>query len=424
MNSPSSNPVTYFGETLPRQPRRRFGIKRNDRLSHMYIIGKTGTGKSTLLETMILQDIAQGEGLTLLDPHGDLVERIAKAIPPHRRKDVIYFDPSDPAQPYGYNPLKRVTPEKRALAASGILEVFHKTWGERAWGQRMEHILRNALLLLLDQPEATLADLLTLFRDEAFRNNAIKNCRNEQVRDFWRFEYPKYSRFAAEAVAPIQSKVASFLSDPALRRVLTTPEQPIHIRKLMDEGKILLVNLAKGKLGEDSASLLGGLLVTTIGLAAFSRADMPEHIRRAHWLYMDEFQSFTTLSLANMLSELRKYGVGMVLAHQYLQQLDPEIRHAVLGNAATLIAFRLGAQDAAAIAREFEPVFGRTDLLSLPNYHIYLKLLIDGEPSRPFSATTLCVRPRQIAEAKKSEEDGEDGNEESNLIILPARVRA
>jgi type IV secretory pathway TraG/TraD family ATPase VirD4 len=385
------NPITFFARTLYRHHRDRFGIKRKDRLSHVYVIGKTGAGKSTLLETMMLQDINRGEGFTLLDPHGDLVERIAKAIPPERRKDVIYFDPSDPKQPYGYNPLKRVAPEKRSLAASGIMEVFHKTWGERAWGQRMEHILRNALLLLLEQPEATLADLLRLFRDEAFRKNAAKRCGNEQVRDFWLLEFPKYTRFSAEAVAPIQSKVSAFLSDPTLCRVLTTPKQPIQIRKLMDEGKILLVNLAKGKLGEDSASLLGGLLVTTIGLAAFSRADISEHNRRAHWLYVDEFQSFTTLSLANMLSELRKYKVGMTLAHQYLHQLDPDIRHAVLGNAATLISFRLGAQDSEFIAQEFEPAFNGTDVLTLPNYHIYLKLLIDGEPSKPFSATTLAT---------------------------------
>jgi len=391
MRLSSPDPVTFFARTLFRNQRQRFGIKRNDRLSHIYVIGKTGAGKSTLLETMMLQDISRGEGFTLLDPHGDLVERIAQAIPADRRKDMIYFDVSDPDQPYGYNPLKRVAPDKRSLAASGILEVFHKTWGERAWGQRMEHILRNALLLLLDQPEATLADLLRLFRDETFRKNAAKNCSNGQVRDFWLLEFPKYSRFAAEAVAPIQSKVSAFLSDPTLCRVLTTPRQPIHIRKLMDEGKILLVNLAKGKLGEDSASLLGGLLVTTMGLAAFSRADIPEKDRRAHWLYVDEFQSFTTLSLANMLSELRKYKVGMTLAHQYLHQLDPDIRHAVLGNAATLIAFRLGAPDAAYIAREFDPKFTGTDVLTLPNFHIYLKLLIDGEPSKPFSATTLPV---------------------------------
>ena len=389
----SSNPVTYFAQILFRDQRQKFGIKRNDRLSHIYIIGKTGAGKSTLMETMMLQDIHRGEGFTLLDPHGDLVERIAKAIPEHRRNDVIYFDPSDPKQPYGYNPLKRVPPEKRSLAASGILEVFHKTWGERAWGQRMEHILRNALLLLLEQPHATLADLLVLFRDDAFRKNAIKHCANEQVRDFWLHEFPKYGRSSTEALAPIQSKVSAFLSDPTLCRILTKPEQPIHIRKNMDDGKILLVNLAKGKLGDDSASLLGGLLMTTIGLAAFSRADMPEHNRRPHWLYVDEFQSFTTLSLANMLSELRKYKVGMVLAHQYLHQLDPDIRHAVLGNAATLIAFRLGAQDAAVIAKEFAPVFSRTDVLALANYHIYLRLLIDGEPSKPFSATTLLGTP-------------------------------
>ena len=391
MSLSSPDPVTFFARTLFRNQRQRFGIKRNDRLSHIYVIGKTGAGKSTLLETMMLQDLGRGEGFTLLDPHGDLVERIAQAIPPQRRKDLIYFDVSDPDQPYGYNPLKRVAPDKRSLAASGILEVFHKTWGERAWGQRMEHILRNALLLLLDQPEATLADLLTLFRDETFRKNAAKNCTNRQVRDFWLLEFPKYARFSAEAVAPIQSKVSAFLSDPTLCRVLTTPRQPIQIRKLMDDGKILLVNLAKGKLGEDSAALLGGLLVTTIGLAAFSRADIPEKDRRAHWLYVDEFQSFTTLSLANMLSELRKYKVGMTLAHQYLHQLDPDIRHAVLGNAATLIAFRLGAPDAAYIAREFDPKFNATDVLTLPNYHIYLKLLIDGEPSKPFSATTLAV---------------------------------
>jgi hypothetical protein len=391
MSLSSPDPVTFFARTLYRHLRQRFGIKRDDRLSHIYVIGKTGAGKSTLLETMMLQDIVRGEGFTLLDPHGDLVARIAQAIPPQRRKDLIYFDVSDPDQPYGYNPLKRVAPNKRSLAASGILEVFHKTWGERAWGQRMEHILRNALLLLLDQHEATLADLLTLFRDEAFRKNAARKCTNGQVRAFWLLEFPKYSRFAAEAVAPIQSKVSAFLSDPTLCRVLTTPRQPIHIRKLMDEGKILLVNLAKGKLGEDSAALLGGLLVTTIGLAAFSRADIPENDRRAHWLYVDEFQSFTTLSLANMLSELRKYKVGMTLAHQYLHQLDPDIRHAVLGNAGTLISFRLGAADAAFIAREFDPKFNATDVLTLPNYHIYLKLLIDGKPSKPFSATTLPV---------------------------------
>ncbi len=390
-----NNPITFFAQTNFRNEGKRFGIKRSDRFSHVYIIGKTGTGKSSLMKNIILQDLHRGEGFTFIDPHGDLVEWIAHAVPKSRQHDVIYFDPSDPKQPYGYNPLKRVAPDKRALAASGIMEVFRKTWGERAWGQRMEHILRNTLLLLLEQPEATLTDVLRLFRDKGFREAAARNCRNEPVRDFWLLEFPKYNRFAAEAVAPIQSKVAAFLADPTLYRVLTNPKKPLHIRKLMDEGKILLINLSKGKLGEDSAALLGGLLVTTIGLAAFSRADIPEGERRSHWLHMDEFQSFTTLSLANMLSELRKYKVGVTLAHQYLHQLDPDIRHAVLGNAGTLISFRLGAQDARYIAQEFDPAFGATDLITLPNCSIYLRLMIDGEPSNPFSASTrfLLARP-------------------------------
>ena len=390
MNSDYENSIRYFARTNARQPYRTFGIKGNDRLSHVYIIGKTGTGKSTLLETLVRQDIQSGKGLALVDPHGDLVQRIAEQIPKHRRNDAIYFNVPDPSQPYGYNPLKRVAPEKRALAASGMLEVFHKTWGERAWGQRLEHILRNALLALLEQPEATLLDILRLLRDDVFRKEVARNTANRQVKGFWLYEFPKYSyRYRADAIAPIQSKVGAFLSDPTLFRILTKPERMLHIRKLMDEGKILLVNLAKGKLGEDSTALLGGLLVTTIGLAAFSRADTPEEGRRVFYVYLDEFQNFTTQSMANMLSELRKYRVGMIVAHQYLYQLDEAIRYAVLGNAGTLLSFRLGPKDAAFMAQEFEPRFKTVDLLNLPNYHIYLKLMIDGMPSQPFSAVTL-----------------------------------
>jgi len=390
MRSHYGNSVTHFARTDFRNQPQRFGIKRADRLFHMYVIGKTGTGKSTLLETLILQDIDNGEGLTMIDPHGDLVERIAARIPEHRREDVIYFNVPDREQPYGYNPLKHVIPEKRPLAASGILEVFHKLWGERAWGQRMEYILRNALLAMLDQPQATLLDLVRLLRDDTFREEVARNVRNEHVKNFWLYEYPRYSyRYRAEAIAPIQSKVGAFLADPALLRILTAPERPLHLRKIMDDGKILLVNLAKGKIGEDSATLLGALLVTTIGLAGFSRADSDPSTRRHHWVYLDEFQSFTTLSVANMLSELRKYDVGMILAHQYLSQLEPDVRDAVLGNAGTLITFRLGAQDAAFVAKEMYPKFAGEDLLNLPNYHVYLKLMIDGAPSKPFSAVTL-----------------------------------
>ncbi len=305
---------------------------------------------------------------------------------------MVWFNVPDPNQPYGYNPLKHVAPEYRSLAASGILEAFHKLWGEKAWGQRLEYILRNALLAMLDQPHADLTDLLLLLRDDAYRKEVVENIQNELIRDFWIHEYPKYAaRYRAEAIAPIQSKIGAFLADPILRRILTSPEQPLHLRKIMDEGKILLINLAKGKLGEDSAAMLGALLVTTLGLAGFSRADTEPARRRHHWIYMDEFQNFTTLSIANMLSELRKYNVGLTMAHQYLTQLEPDVRDAVIGNAGTLIAFRLGGNDAPLIAREFLPTFAAEDLVRLPNWHVYLKLMIDGAPSKPFSAITVTT---------------------------------
>ena len=388
-----NNPIAYFARTNARHPYRTFGIKRHgiDRLSHLYVIGKTGTGKSTLLQNMAIQDIRNGEGLTVVDPHGSLVEKIAANIPEHRRNDLIYFDPSDTTQPYGYNPLRRVSPDKRPLMASGLLEVFHKIWGERAWGQRMEHILRNAMLALLDQPEVTLPDILRLLRDDTYRKNVIKNISHQPVADFWRYEYPKYSfRYKNEAIAPIVNKVSAFLSYPTLHTILTKPKQMLRFRDIMDKRKIFLVNLASGKLGSDAAGLLGGLLVTTLGLAAFSRADTKEEKRVPHFLYLDEFQNVTTQSLANFLPELRKFKLALTLCHQYTHQLEPDILHAVLGNAGTLISFRLGAKDAPLLAREFEPKFESVDLLNLPNYHIYLKLMIDGTPTQPFSATTLA----------------------------------
>lgn len=395
MNDHPAKSIAYFARTDARRPFRTFGIKREDRLSHMYVIGKTGTGKSTLLETMIRQDLAHGEGLALIDPHGDLVARVVADIPEQRKNDVVYFDVPDRSQPYGYNPLRHVHELRRPLAAAGMLEVFKKMWSD-AWGVRMEHILRNALLALLDQPAATLADILRLLSDQSFRRQVIENITNPQVETFWESEFSNYSyRFRADSIAPVQNKVGAFLADPTLNRVLTAPARPISFRRLMDEGKVLLVNLSRGQLGEDSAALLGGLLVTTIGVAAFSRADVPEAERRPFFLYVDEFQNFTTLSVANMASELRKYRVGTIWAHQYLHQLEPDVRHAVLGNAGTLVSFRLGAHDADFLAKEFRLKFDAVDLQSLPNYHIYLKLMIDGAPSQPFSAVTL--RPNDVA---------------------------
>src|SRR5256712_1597958 len=290
--------------------------------AHTYIIGKTGTGKSTLLENLARQDIRAGHGLTLLDPHGDLVERIWNDTPVERRPDCIYFNVPDVAHPFGFNPLESVAPIRRPLAASGLLEVFKKIWID-TWGPRLEHILRNALLALLDQPEATLEGVLRLLDDRQYRRSAMGHVANAAVRDFWLREYESYpARFRIEAIAPIQNKVGAFLTNPILRNIVTQPKSAFELRRVMDESKILLVNLAKGKIGEDVAALLGAMLVSKIGVAALSRTDVPEKSRRDFYVYLDEFQSFTTLSLANMLSELRKYRVGMILAHQYLSQLD------------------------------------------------------------------------------------------------------
>lgn len=388
-NDPVPNDISYFARTNSREPHRLFGIKQADRLSHTYVIGKTGTGKSTLLETLFLQDIRAGRGCALLDPHGDLVERIASSIPAHRQGDAIYFDVPDPKLAFGYNAFVRVSPGLRPLVASGLMDVFKKMW-EDSWGPRMEHILRNALLALLDQPSASMPDVLSLLTSKSFRERAIVNIENRQVRAFWQNEFPKYSfKLQADGVSPIQNKVGAFLADPKLRRILTRKEGQIRLREVMDSGKVLLVNLAQGRIGADSSSLLGGLLVTSFGSAAFSRAYVPEAQRRPFFLYVDEFQTFTTLAFANMLAELRKFGVGTVLAHQYLHQLEPEIRYAVLGNAGTLVVFRTGAYDAQQLSRELEGTFSARDLLALPNHDVYVKLMIGGAPSRPFSATTI-----------------------------------
>src|SRR5438093_2926169 len=385
----NADPITVIGQTDFRDHRKLFGIKQADRRAHTYLIGKTGTGKSTLLQNLAQQDIQCGRGLALLDPHGDLVERLVEGVPEERQPDCIYFNVPDVAHPLGFNPLESVAPIRRPLAASGLLEVFKKIWMD-TWGPRLEHILRNALLALLDQPEATLEGVLRLLDDRTFRRNAMNHVANAAVRDFWLREYESYpARFRVEAIAPIQNKVGAFLTNPILHNIVTQPKSAFDLRRVMDEGKIVLVNLAKGKIGEDVAALMGAMLVSKSGLAALRRSDTPEENRRDFFVYLDEFQSFTTLSLANMLSELRKYRVGMILAHQYLSQLDLQVRDAILGNVGTMIAFRLGLTDAEILESEFRPELSAVDLISLPNYHTYLKLMIDGVASRAFSAQTL-----------------------------------
>ncbi len=394
MQRDPENPVSLFARTTYRGDRTVFGIRQEDRRAHVYVIGQTGTGKSTLLETLILQDIGAGRGVALFDPHGDLVEAVRARIPDERQADLIFLDAANTARPLGFNPLESIPAPQRPLAASGILDVMKKIWAD-SWGPRMEHILRNALLTLLDQPEATLADLLKLFNDDLFRRAALARVANPQVRDFWLREYERYPvNHRAEAIAPIQNKVGAFLSNPILRGILVQPRSAFDLRRVIDDGKILLVNLAKGRIGADSAALLGALLVSSLGLAGLGRANIPAEVRRDFNIYLDEFHAFTTLSLAGMLSELRKYRVGLTLAHQYLTQLELPVRDAVLGNVGTMICFRIGLADAEVLGREFAPTFSAGDLISLPNHHIYLKLMIDGVVSRPFSAETLA--PEQL----------------------------
>lgn len=386
---PADHDVSYFARTNHRNTSVPFGIKQADRLSHMYVIGKTGVGKSTLLQTLALQDFEAGRGFALVDPHGDLVEPLAKGIATLDPERLVYLDATDPWQPYGYNPLRRVRYDKIPLAVSGLLETLKKLWPD-AWGVRMEHVLRNTLYTLLERNDAKLPDILALYSDDGFRKEVVRDIRNDVVKRFWETEFNAYpARLRAEACAPVQNKLGALLSDPTLYRILVEPEIDLHFRSLMDDGMVLLVNVSKGHLGEDSALLLGSLVVSTLGLAAFSRADRSPGERKPFFVYLDEFQNFTTLMLANMMSELRKYGVGLVLAHQYLHQLEPDIQHAVLGNAGTIISFRVGSEDAPLLAKEFQPKFEVLDLIGLPNYSVYLKLMIDGSPSKPFSANAI-----------------------------------
>ncbi len=389
LSEDSQSEVTVFAQTDFRNQLKQFGIKQADRRAHMYILGKTGTGKSTLLESQMLSDAKSQRGFALLDPHGDLAKRIKDRIPESRAGDVIDFDTANPDQSYGFNPLAYVPAAKRSLVCSGLVQVFKHLWSD-SWGPRLEYILRNSILSLLEYPGATLSDINKLLTDKRFREEVLKKVSDKQVKEFWNTEYDHYpERLRIEAISPIQNKVGAFLSDPLLRRILTNPLKPLNLRRIMDEGKILIVNLAKGSIGEDTANLLGSLIISRFDLAALSRSNIPESERRDYVLYLDEFHNFTTQTLIFMLSELRKYRLSLVLAHQYLTQLELNIRDAILGNAGTTVIFRIGGNDAEILESEFTPEFRAADFTNLPNHHIYLKLMIDGKISRPFSAVTL-----------------------------------
>lgn len=390
---PHNRDITYFGKTNFRSSNDIFGIKRKDRRQHMYVLGKSGTGKSVLLSNLIIQNIQNGEGVCVVDPHGELVEEILHLIPDHRAKDVIYFNPADTDFHIGFNVIQLDDPKYKHLVASGLMGIFTKIWAN-AWSSRMEYILNNAILALLDTPGTTLLGIPRLLVDKDYRQMIIGNLKDPVVKAFWVHEYEQWrDQFRNEAIAPIQNKVGQFLSTSIIRNVVGQPKSTIDIFKIMNEGKIFLVNVSKGRIGEDNSALLGGMIITKIQLAAMERVRIPEEERKDFYLYVDEFQNFATDSFANILSEARKYRLNLTVAHQYTAQLEnkdgSKVRDAVFGNVGTMIIFRVGADDADFLEKEFEPEFTAQDLVNLPNYHIYLKLMIDGITSRPFSAMTL-----------------------------------
>ncbi len=385
----SNQEITVFGETTFRNQHRVFGIKKDDRRRHMYLIGKTGMGKSTVLENMIVEDIRAGHGVAVVDPHGDLAEKIIEFIPSNRVNDVIYFNPADMEYPIAFNVVEQVEPHLRHLVASGLLGVFQKLWAD-SWGPRLEYILRNAVLAILDYPGSTLLAVTRMLSDKAFRKKVIEKIQDPVVKSFWVNEFAGYAdKFASEAVSPIQNKVGQFLSSSLIRNIVGQVKSSVDVRKVMDEGKILILNLSKGRIGEDNSALLGAMMITKIQLAAMSRVDIPEEKRSDFYLYVDEFQNFATGSFANILSEARKYRLNLIMAHQYIEQLDETVKAAVFGNVGTLIVFRVGAADAEALAPEFLPVFTAEDIVNIPKYEFYIKLMIDGVSSDPFSARGL-----------------------------------
>src|SRR3989339_665355 len=392
------NDITVFAETTFRNKFIKFGIKRDDRRRHMYLIGKTGMGKSTILENMIVEDIRAGKGVAVVDPHGDLAEKVIQFIPTERINDVVYFNPGDMEYPTAFNVVEHVEPHLRHLVASGLLAVFKKLWAD-SWGPRLEYILRNAILAVLDYPGSTLLAIIRMLSDKAFRKKVTDNIKDPVVKAFWVNEFAGYNdKFASEAIAPIQNKVGQFLSSSLIRNIVGQVKSSIDVRKVMDKKMILILNLSKGRIGEDNSELLGAMMITKIQLAAMSRVDMPEDKREDFYLYVDEFQNFATESFASILSEARKYHLNLILAHQYIEQLIEEVRNAIFGNVGTLVVFRVGAADAEALAPEFVPIFTEEDIVNLPKYEIYLKLMIDGIASEPFSARGLAPLSKDAIE--------------------------
>jgi type IV secretory pathway TraG/TraD family ATPase VirD4 len=380
--------ITPIGVTNFRNSNIYFGIKDVDRLGHMYVIGKTGVGKSTLLQNMAMSDIERGNGLCILDPHGDIASDLIERIPTWRKQDLVYFNPKDLDNVIAFNPLKGVHPKYHHLVASSLVSTFKKIWAD-SWGPRMEYILRYVLLTLLCVPDATLLDIQPLLTDELFRTKALIHVEEEHILNYWDKEFSQYTKtFRMEAISAILNKTGLFLASAPLRATVGQKTRGFRMQEIMDQKKILICNLSKGELGEDASALLGSIVLTTIQHAALYRARLTPAERVPFYCYIDEMHSFVTLSFIGILAESRKYGLSLFLAHQYIEQIDERIRSAIFGNVGTIIAFRVGAADAQYLMKEFHPIFEEQDLISLPRFGMYIKLMIDGTSSIPFSATT------------------------------------
>ena len=420
--------ISAFGVTNFRGINHQFGMLRYDRSRHVYIIGQTGAGKSGLLELFALSDIFHNQGYAIIDPHGDFAINNMKFIPGSRLNDVVYFNPADTAYPLGFNPLEVTNPNQKTNISSEVIGVLKRMFGE-SWGPRLEYILRYTILALLDRPETTMLDITRMLTDKNFRKETLGYCRDTVVLQFWNVEFASWNdKFVAEAVAPVLNKVGAFTANPIIRNIIGQPKSTFNIRQIMDEGKILIVNLSKGLIGEDNAAILGSFLVTKIQLAAMSRSDIPDiRDRRPFYLYVDEFQNFATDSFATILSEARKYGLNLTVANQYISQMNETVRDAVFGNVGTMISFRVSADDAPILAKQFEPNFEAVDLLQMHNRNFVINMVIGGEKTPAFSARTLELPPSQadntphiIEHSRRMySRNREDVEREINAAIMP-----
>lgn len=393
--------VNFFAKTEYKNKETIFGISNRDRRKHMYIIGKTGSGKSTLISNMAIDDIRKNRGVGIIDPHGDLSNTILDYIPKRRMNDVVYLEPFDTSRPFSLNVLEVHNKQHKDLVASGIVSIFYKLYGD-SWGPRLEYILRNVILTLLEVPDATLVDILTLLSDANYRKRVVTEyVKDPVIKSFWEQEFAKMpDKLKAEAISPIQNKVGQFVSSQMIRNILGQPKSSVDLVKIMNEGKILILNLSQGKLGEDSAALLGAMFITQIQLAAMGRSYQKEDDRKDFFLYVDEFQNFATSSFTKILSEARKYRLSLSLANQYIEQLEEPVQRAIFGNVGTLISFVVGARDAFILTKEFAELYTESDLVSLGKYEIVLKLSINDLSSAPFPARTLPL-PKVINENRE-----------------------